>query len=83
MIKSRTRWAEHVAPMIDRRGVDRGLVGRPKEERQPGRPRHKWEDNIKMYLQEVEWRNMGCNDLAQYRGRWRALVRAVMNKRIL
>jgi hypothetical protein len=56
------------------RVVDRVLVGRPKEERQLGRPRHIGEDNIKTDLQEVEWRSMGCNDLAQDRGRWRAVV---------
>jgi len=60
--------------MGDRRVVERVLVGRPKEERQLGRYRHIWEDNIKMGLQEVEWRSMGCNVLAQDRGRWQDLV---------
>jgi hypothetical protein len=44
-----------------------------------GRPRHRWEDNIKMDLQEVGWGGMGWIDMAQDRDRWRALVNAVMN----
>jgi hypothetical protein len=49
------RWAGHVAHMGEKRGVYRILVGRP-EGRQPlGRPKHTWEDNIKMDLQEVGW----------------------------
>jgi hypothetical protein len=56
IIKSRRmRWAGHVARMGERRGAYRNLVGRP-EGRQPlGRPRHRWEDNIKMDLQELGW----------------------------
>jgi hypothetical protein len=77
VIKSRIRWAGHVAPMGDRRVVDRVSVGRPKEERQLGRPRHTWKDNIKKDLQEVECNNMDCNDLNQDRGRRQAVVRAV------
>jgi len=53
-IKSRRmRWAGHVALMGDRRGVYRVLVGKPEGERPLGRPRRRWEDNIKMYLQVV------------------------------
>ena len=56
VIKSRsTRWAGHVARMGERRGVYRILVWKPKARRPLGRPRHRWEDNIKMYLQEVGW----------------------------
>jgi hypothetical protein len=56
VIKSgRMRWAGHVARRGKKRGAYRILVGRP-EGRQPlGRPRRRWEDNIKMDLQEVEW----------------------------
>jgi hypothetical protein len=64
--------------MGKRGGAYRILVGRP-EGRQPlGRPRHRWEDNIKMDLQEVEWR-MDWIVLAQDRDRWVAVVNAVMN----
>ena len=47
-----------------------------------GRPRPRWEDNIKMDLQEVESGGMDWNDLAQDRDRWRALVNVVMNLRV-
>ena len=51
------------------------LVGK----RPVGRLRCRWEDNIKMYLQEVGWAGMDWIELAQDRNRWRALVNAVMN----
>ena len=47
------RWAGHVARMGEDRGVQRVLVGKPEGKRPFGRPRRRWEDNIKMYLQEV------------------------------
>jgi len=75
----RMRWEGHVACMSEGRGVHRVLVGRPEGKRPLGRPRHRWEDNIKMDLQEVEG---GCGDwmeLARDRDRWRALVSTVMN----
>ena len=54
MIKSRRmRWAGHVACMGEGRGVYRVLVGKPEGKRPLGRPRRRWEDNIKMYFQEV------------------------------
>jgi hypothetical protein len=49
------RWAGHVARMVERRGVYRLLVGKPEGKRPLGRPRHKWEDNIKLDVQEVGW----------------------------
>ena len=55
MVKSRRmRWAGHVARMGEGRGVHRVLVGKPEGKRPLGRPRRRWEDNIKMDLQEVE-----------------------------
>ena len=68
--------------MYGRRGVHRVLVGKPEGKRPLGRPRRRWEDNIKMELQEM---GGGCGDwmeLAQGRDRWRALVCAVMNLRV-
>ena len=63
------------------RGVHRFLVGKPEGKRPLGRPRRRWEDNIKMDLQEVggdvEWM-----ELAQDRDRWRTLVNTVMNIRV-
>jgi len=78
VVKSRRmRWAGHVARMGEDRGVHRVLVGKPERKRPLGRPRCRWEDNIKMDLQEV---GGGCGDwmeLAQDTDRWRALVGTV------
>jgi hypothetical protein len=65
--------------MGKRRGAYRGLVGKPEGKSPFGRPRHRWEDSIKMDLQEVGWGNIYWIDLAQDRDRWQALVKAVMN----
>ena len=81
IISRRIRWAGNVAHMGERRGVYWVLVGRPEGKRPLGRPRRRWEDNIKMCLQKwdggVEW-----IELAEDRDRWRALVNAVMNLRV-
>ena len=79
VVKSRRmRWARHVARMEVWRGVHRVLVGKPEGKRTLGRPRRRWEDNIKMDLQEVggggDWM-----ELAEDRDRLRALVNTVMN----
>jgi len=80
---SRTmRWAGHVACMGEGRGVHRVLVGKPEGKRPLGRPRHRWEDNIKMDLQEVGGGFGDWMELAQDRDRWRALVGTVMNLRV-
>ena len=83
VIKSRLmRLAGHVARMEEGRGVHKVLVGKPEGKRPLGRPRRRWEDNIKMDIQEV---GRGCGDwmeLAKDRDRWRALVSMVMNFRV-
>jgi len=66
----------------ERRGVYRVLVGKPEGKRQLERPRRRWEDNIKMDLQEVGCGGMDWIELARDRDRWRALVNAVMNLRV-
>jgi len=66
----------------ERRGVYRVLVGKPEGKRPLGRPRRRWEDNIKMDLQEVGCWGVGWIELAQGRDRWRAFVSAVMNLRV-
>jgi hypothetical protein len=68
--------------MGERRGVYRVLVGKPEGKRQLGRPRRRWEDNIKMDLQEVGCGGMDWIELAPDRDRWRALVTAVVNLRV-
>ena len=57
------------------------LVGKPEGKKPIGRPRRRWQDNIKMYLQEVGCGGMDWIDLAQDRDRWEALVNEVMNIR--
>ena len=78
----RMGWAGHVARMGDGIGVYRVLVGKPEGSRPLGRPRRRWEDNIKTYIQEVGCGGMDWIEVAQDRDRWRALVNAVMNLRV-
>jgi len=74
MIKSRRmRLAGHVACMGEGRGVYRVLVGKPEGKTPLGRPRYRWEDNIKMDLQEVGCGGMDWIELAQDRDSWQAL----------
>jgi len=75
----RMRWAGHVSLMGERRGVYRVLVGKPEGKRPLVRSRHRWEDNIKMNLQEVGCGCMDWIELTEVRDRWQALVNAVMN----
>jgi hypothetical protein len=68
--------------MGEGRDVHKVLVGKPEGKRTLGRPRHRWEDNIKMNIQEMEG---GCGDwmeLAQDVDSWRSLVNAVVNFRV-
>ena len=78
----RMRWAGHVAHVGERRDIYRVLVGKPEGKRPLGRPRHRWEHNIKLNLQEVKCKGMDWIDLAQDKERWRALVNVVMNLRV-
>jgi hypothetical protein len=81
-IKSRMRWAGHVARMGEGRGVYRLLVGRPEGKRPLGRPRRKWEDNIKLDLREIGIDGVNWIQLAQDRVLWQAFVNTVMNLRV-
>jgi hypothetical protein len=82
VIKSRMmRWAEHIASVGERRGTFKVMVWKTDGNRPLGRARHRWEDNIKMDLQEIGWA-MDWIDLAQDGDRWRAFVYAVMNLRV-
>jgi hypothetical protein len=83
VIKSwKMRWAGHVARTEKRRDVYRVLGGRPEGKRSLGRPRHRWEDNIKMDLREIGINGANWIRLAQDRVQWRASVRTVMNFRV-
>jgi hypothetical protein len=83
-IKSRRmRWVGHMAPMGEERNVYRVLMGKPKGKTPLGRPRHRWEDGIRMDLREIGWGSADWIQLAQYRDRWRALVNTLMNLRVL
>jgi len=83
VVKSRRmRWAGHIARIEERRCVYRALVGKSECKKPRGRPTHRWEDNIKMDLQEVGCGSMDWIELVQARDRWRALVNAVMNLRV-
>ena len=73
---------EACSRMGERRGVYRVLVGNPEGKRPLGRPRRRWEDNIKIEFQGVGWGDVDWIDLAQDRDRWRALVNALMNLRV-
>jgi hypothetical protein len=71
-----------VARMGEERGVHRVLVGKPEGKRPLGRPRRRWEDNIKMDFPEVGGGRGEWMELAQDRDRWRALVSTVKNLRV-
>ncbi|KAJ4431962.1 hypothetical protein ANN_20571 [Periplaneta americana] len=82
-IKSRRlRWAGHVARMGESTNAYRMLVGRSEGKRLLGRPRRRWEDNIKMDLRELGYDDRDWINLAQNREQWRAYMRAAMNLRV-
>jgi hypothetical protein len=83
VIKSkRMRWAGHVARMGEGRGVYKVLVGMPEGKRPLGRPRRRWENNIKMDLREIGIDGANWIQLVQYRVQWRICVNMVMNLRV-
>jgi hypothetical protein len=67
----------------EERNVHRVLMGKPEGKRPLGRPRHRWEDGIRMDLREIGWRSVEWIQLAQDRDRSRALVNMVMNLQVL
>jgi hypothetical protein len=78
----RIRWAGHVAHMGEGRGAYRVLVGRFEGKRPLGRPRRRWEDNIKMDLRKIRIDGANWIRLAQDRVQWQAFVNTVMNLRV-
>jgi hypothetical protein len=69
--------------MGEERKVYKVLVGKPEGKRPLGRPRRKWEDGIRMVLREIGLGDVDWIRLAQARDRWRPVVSAVMNLRVL
>jgi hypothetical protein len=83
-VKSRRmRWVGHVARMGEERKLYNVLVGKPEGKRPLGRPRRRWEDGIRMDLREIDLGGVDWIRLSQDRDRWRAVVSAVMNLRVL
>ena len=83
VIKSRRlRWAGHVARMKGGRSAFKILTGKPTGKRPLGRPRRRWEDNIRMDLEEIGINAGNLVDSAQDRDYWRALVIAALNIRV-
>jgi len=83
VVKSRRmRWAGHVARMGEDRGMHRVLLGKSEGKSPLGRPRRRWEDNIKIDLQEVVGGRGDWMELDQDRDRWRALVGTVRDFRV-
>jgi hypothetical protein len=78
----RIRWAGHVVCMGEVRGAYNILVGRPKGRRPLGRPRCRWENDIKMDLWEMGFGDVDWIRLDQDRDRWRALANTVMNLQV-
>ena len=81
-VPRRLRWAGHVARMEEGRTAFKILTGKPTGKRPLGRPRHRWEDNIRSDLEEIGINAGNWVDLAQDRDYWRALVNAALNIRV-
>ena len=83
MIKSRRLgWAGHIARMEEDRSASKILTGKPTGKRPLGRPRRRWEDNIRMDLEEIGINSGNWVDSAQDRNYWRTLVNAALNLRV-
>jgi hypothetical protein len=76
------RWAGHVVCMGEGRGIYRVLVKRPKGKRPLGRPRHRWEDNIKMDLRELGIDGVNWVWIVEDRVQWRAFVNTAVNLQV-
>jgi hypothetical protein len=68
--------------MVEIKNVYKIFVGKPEGKRPLGRPRRRWDDNIRKDLQEIRWEGVDWIHLAQDRDQWRALVNTVMNLRV-
>ena len=83
VIKSRRlTWVGHVTRMEEGRSAFKILTSKPTGKRPLGRPRHRWEDNIRMDIEEIGINAGNWDDLAQDRDYWRALVNAALNLQV-
>ena len=76
------KWSEHIARMEGGRSIFKIIKGKITRERPLGRPRRRWEDNIRMGLKEIAMHMRNWVDSAEDRGYWRALVNATMDLRV-
>jgi hypothetical protein len=73
------RWAGQVARIGNMRNVCNILVGKPERKRPLDRTRRRWEDNIRMGLEEIGWEDVHCMHVSEDRDQWRVPVNTVMN----
>jgi hypothetical protein len=79
---SRMRWVGNVAQMGEMRNRYNILVGKPEGKRTLVRPRHRWEDNIRMDFKEIGWEGVYWIHLTQDRDQWWTVVNTVMNLQV-
>ena len=78
----RLRWAGYVVRVEEGRSAFKILTGKPTGKRPLGRPRRRWEDNIRMHLEETDINKRNWVDSAQHKDDWRALVNAALNLKV-
>jgi hypothetical protein len=76
------RWTGHVACMEQMKNSYRILLRKPKGKRLLGRPRYRWEDNIRMNLREIGWEGVDWKYLTQNKDQWQALMNMIMNLQV-
>jgi hypothetical protein len=82
IMRSFTRRVRHIACMGEMRNAYNILVGKPEGKRPLGRPRHRWEGNVRMDLREIQWEGVDEMHLAQDSNQWQALVNMIMNLQV-
>jgi hypothetical protein len=83
VVKSlRIRWADYIARTGEMKNAYNILVGKPDGKKPLRRPRHGWEDTIRMDIREIGWQVVDWIHVAQDRDQWRAVVNTVMNLRV-